>query len=116
MGCDHNCGSCGGCGALELTELELELLRLLGQLAFLPVARKPEGDYPVCRELEGRDPEQTGLALVCLEKRGLVDLDYCAPLKGMDMAAYAGYSVHGSAGLTVRGQQAVEYMEIQGVL
>ena len=115
MGCDHNCGSCGGCGALELTHIEIRLLKLLGQVAFLPVARKPEAEYPICREIEDETPEQAGLALACLEKRGLVDLDYSAPLKGADMAGYQGFSVHGAAALTARGQQAVDAMEIQGI-
>ena len=115
MGCDKNCGGCSGCGVLELTEIELELLKLLGQIAFLPVARKQDGDCPVCRELEEGDPVMTGLALACLEKRGLVDLDYSAPLKGVDMTAYAGYPVWGSAGLTARGQQTLELIEIQGI-
>lgn len=114
MGCDHNCGSCGGCGVLELTELEIELLKLLGQLAFLPVARKADEEYPICKELE--DPEQAGLALVCLEKRGLADISYENPLKGVDMSDYAGYPVHGSVGLTAKGQQILEMMEIQGIL
>ena len=47
-----DCGSCSGCGnasgctgcsnasTLELTGPEVALLRLLGQVAFLPVARK----------------------------------------------------------------------------
>ena len=116
MSCGHNCEKCSGCGALELTEPEIRLLELLGQVAFLPVARKADGETPVCRELEGVDPEQAGLALACLEKRGLVDICYDAPLKGVDMSGYRGFPVHGSAGLTVRGQQAVEAMEIQGIL
>lgn len=115
MGCDHHCGSCGGCGALELTEVEIKLLKILGQVVFLPVARRTDGEYPVCRELEGADPERAGLALACLEKRGLVDIDYALPLKGVDMAGYEGYPVHGSVGLTARGQQAVDSMEIQGI-
>ena len=113
MGCDHNCGSCAGCGVLELTELEIRLLKLLGQLAFLPVARKADGEYPVCMELE--DAEQAGLALACLEKRGLADISYDAPLKGVDMSGYAGYPVHGSVGLTAKGQQVLETIEIQGI-
>ena len=41
MGCDHNCASCRGCmGVLELTDGEVEMLRALGQFAFLPIARK----------------------------------------------------------------------------
>lgn len=114
MGCDHNCGSCAGCKNLELTEIEIRLLKLLGQLAFLPVARKADGEYPVCMELE--DAEQAGLALACLEKRGLVDISYDAPLKGVNMSCYAGFPVYGSVGLTARGQQALDAMEIQGIL
>ena len=114
MGCDHNCGSCAGCGVLELTELEIGLLELLGQVAFLPVARKADAEYPVCKELE--DPEQAGLALACLEKRGLVDISYDAPLKGMDMSAYEGFPVHGSVGLTAKGQQILQTIDIQGIM
>lgn len=113
MGCNGDCGGCGGCKEMELAPLEVELLQLLGQVAFLPVARK--GEYPVCKELACADPEQAGLALACLEKRGLVDLCYDAPLKGVDMGAYADYPLLGSAGLTARGQQVVDLMEIQGI-
>ena len=110
MGCSKNCGSCCH-GPIELTELEVRLLVLLGQVAFLPMARKPADEYPVCMELPQYDGEQTGLALACLEKRGLVDLCYDAPLKGADMSAYAGYTVHGSAALTARGQEAADGAE-----
>ena len=113
MGCDGNCSGCKGCGVMELAPLEVELLELLGQVAFLPLARK--GEWPVCKELEGADPEQAGLALACLEKRGLVDLCYDSPMKGVDMAAYAGYPLQGSAGLTAKGQQILDLMEIQGI-
>ena len=110
MSCSKNCGSCCH-GPIELTELEVRLLVLLGQVAFLPMARKPADEYPVCMELSGWDPVQTGLALACLEKRGLVDLSYDGPLKGADMSAYAGYAVHGSAALTARGQEAADGAE-----
>ena len=109
MGCSKNCDGCTGChGPIELTELEIRVLTLLGQVAFLPLARKPAEEYPVCMELPGYTPADTGLALVCLEKRGLVDISYDAPLKGADMSAYKGYSVFGSAGLTEKGQQAAD--------
>ena len=110
MSCSKNCGGCCH-GPMELTELEIRLLVLLGQVAFLPVARKPAEEYPICMELFGYDPVQSGLALACLEKRGLVDLDYAAPLKGADMSAYEGYPVHGSAALTARGQEAADAAE-----
>ena len=93
---------------MELTELEIRLLALLGQVAFLPIARKPADEYPVCMELPGYTPADTGLALVCLEKRGLADISYDTPLKGADMSAYTGCCVHGSAGLTEKGQQAAD--------
>ena len=109
MSCSKNCSGCTGCGGpMELTELEVRLLSLLGQLAFLPIARKPADEYPICLELPGYSPEDTGLALACLQKRGFVDLSYNAPLKGADMSAYSGYPVHGSAGLTQRGQEAAD--------
>ena len=109
MSCSKNCGGCSGCsGWVELTEPEVRLLALLGQVAFLPIARKPADEYPICLELPGYSPEDTGLALACLQKRGFVDLSYNAPLKGADMSAYSGYPVHGSAGLTQRGQEAAD--------
>lgn len=108
MSCSKNCSGCSCCGPMELTELEIRLLVLLGQVAFLPIARKPADEYPICNDISGYAPEDTGLALACLEKRGLVDLCYDAPLKGADMSAYAGYPVHGSAGLTQRGQEAAD--------
>ena len=112
MSCSKNCGVCSGCGGpMELTELEIRLLALLGQVAFLPIARMPADEYPVCMELPGYTPEDTGLALACLEKRGLADLSYDAPLRGADMSAYTGYSIHGSAGLTEKGQQAADAAE-----
>ena len=87
------------------------MLVVLGQVAFLPLARKPAEEYPVCMELPGFTPTDTGLALVCLEKRGLVDISYDAPLKGADMSAYKDYRVFGSAGLTEKGQQAADAAE-----
>ena len=40
-GCKSGCSGCGGCpgaGSLELTQPEVEFLRLLGQVVFLPIA------------------------------------------------------------------------------
>ena len=112
MSCSKNCSGCNGCGGpMELTELEVRLLALLGQVAFLPIARKADSEYPICQELPGYSPEDTGLALACLEKRGLTDLSYDTPLKGADMSAYAGYPVYGSVGLTEKGQQAADAAE-----
>ena len=112
------CGSCGGCGggnSLELTEGEIRMLKTLSQIPFLPVARKAGDDIPVYLEDDAYTPEEYSLILQCLEKRGLIDIDYRQSLKGADMSAYQGYPVHGSMALTQRGQQALEILETQGI-
>ena len=112
------CGSCGGCGggnSLELTEGEIRMLKTLSQIPFLPVARKAGDDIPVYLEDGEYTREEYTLILQCLEKRGLIDIDYWAPLKGFDMSAYEAYPVRGSFGLTARGQVAVELLEYLGV-
>jgi len=108
------CTSCSGCASLEMTQPEMDFLRLLGQVAFLPVARKAGDETPVCLELDSADREQTSLVLQCLEKKALVELDYSRPLKGASMEAYRGYPVWGSIALTARGQQVLELLEYQG--
>lgn len=89
------------------------VLELLGQIPFIPVARKASDMVPVCMEPEM--PENAGGVLQALEKKGLIDLDYYAPLKGVDMSAYTGYPVHGSMALTLMGQTVVDQLEKQGI-
>ena len=114
MGCGGNCASCGGCAKeLYLTEGEVAFLQTLGQLCFLPVARKREDMTPVYLEAEA--PENAGLILQVLEKKDLIDIDYTAPLVGFDMSAYKGYQGHGAIALTARGQTVLEMLEIQGI-
>ena len=117
-GCGGSCGTCGGCGggnALELSEGEIWMLKQLSQIPFLPVARKMDDDLPVFLEDDRYTREEYTLILQCLEKRGLIDIDYWAPLKGFDMSAYGGYPVRGSFALTARGQVAAELLEYLGV-
>ena len=117
-GCGGSCGSCGGCGggnALKLTEGEIRMLKVLSQIPFLPVARKMGDDIPVFLEDTEYTQEEYTLILQCLEKRGLIDIDYTAPLKGVDMSAYAAYPIRGSFGLTARGLVAAELLEYLGV-
>ncbi len=110
------CGGCTGCGgALELSRGEIEMLRTLGQIPFLPVARKAGEEIPTYLEEETYSPEEYSLILQCLEKRGLISIDYRAPLKNFDMSAYEAYPIHGSFALTARGQQVVELLEYQGI-
>ena len=114
--CNHNCGSCGGCAAtLELTDGEIGLLRELEQFSFLPVARRADDMTPVYLEDDLHSREEYSLILQCLEKKGLVDIDYRSPLAGADMSRYKGLPVHGSFALTQRGQTVVEMLQIQGI-
>ena len=114
--CNGNCASCGGCaGTLELTQWELQLLQSLGQYSFLPVARRADDMVPVYLEDTEHTKEEYSLILQCLEKKGLVSIDYDAPLSGADMSAYRGYPVHGSMALTGRGYEVLELLETQGI-
>ena len=116
MGCNGNCGSCGGCAStLSLTQWELDMLDALSQCPFLPVARKASEETPVYLEEDAHSIAEYGLILLCLEKKGLVEIDYRQPLSGFAYEAYAGYPVHGTVSLTARGQQVVELLAIQGI-
>ena len=113
--CDSCCGNCGGCGgAMELTAGEIRMLQKLGQIPFLPVARKMSDDIPVYLEDREETAADYSLILQCLQKRGLISIDYDQPLAGFDGGAYAAYPIRGSFALTARGQQVVELLEIQG--
>ena len=115
--CNGNCGSCFGCSGcareLVLTAKEIEFLNTLGQYAFLPVARNMGDLTPVYLEEGAR--EEMSLLLQCLEKKGLISLDFDKPLHGFDESAYAAYPIRGSMALTERGQKVLELMEYQGI-
>ena len=114
MGCNGNCSACSGCAReLVLTEKEIDFLNLLGQYAFLPVARSMGDLTPIY--LEEGDKEEMSLLLQCLEKKGLISLDYDKPLRLVDEAAYGDYPIRGSIALTERGQKVLELIEYQGV-
>lgn len=113
MECGGNCAGCGGCAReLVLSRPEVDFLQKLGQIPFLPVARKREDLEPVY--LEENDRDYTPI-LQCLEKKGLISLDYDKPLKGFDTGAYAPYPLRGSMALTERGQRVLELLEMQGI-
>lgn len=110
MGCNGNCTGCTGCGReLVLSDEEVKQLLQLGQIPFLPVVRKVDGETPIDPENPG---EETSLVLTLLEKKGLISLDYDKPLK--NCAAYADYKVCGSMALTARGQTVLALLETQG--
>ena len=116
MACNGNCGSCGGCAReLVLTQSEIDFLQELGQLAFLPVARSMGDLNPVFLEKGAALQAHYSLLLQCLEKKGLISLDYDQPLRGFDDSAYASFPIRGSMGLTQRGQKVLEMLEYQGV-
>ena len=100
---------------LTLTEQEIQVLTRLGQIPFLPIARKASDMTPVYLEDTAYSQEEYGLILQVLEKKGLISLDYDKPLKGFNMSAYSAYPVHGSMALTLSGQTVVEMLERQGI-
>jgi hypothetical protein len=110
-----NCGSCGGCDrSLTITEAELEVLSTLAQVPFLPIGRRMDDCAPVYLEEQAHTPEEYTLILQCLEKKGLISLDFDKPLKNADYSRYAHWPIHGSMALTQRGQQVIELMDLQG--
>ena len=121
MSCNGNCGSCGSCVScgggcarqLVITEAELDFLLDLGQFAFLPVARAMGDLTPVY--LESGEQDVNSLMLQCLEKKGLISLDYDKPLQGFDYAAYGAYPVRGSMALTEKGQKVLETLHFNGI-
>ena len=115
MSCGGNCSGCSGCGgALELSKKEMDFLHLLGQVAFLPVARKREDDQPVYLEDGEEKREENALILQLLERKGLISLDYDQPLKNSNAERYAAYPIQGSIALTNRGQRVLELLDYQG--
>lgn len=116
MGCDNCSGGCGGCAReLTLTEGELELLNELAQIPFLPVARKMDDPAPIYLEDDAHSVEEYSLILQCLEKKGLISLDFDRPLKNADAGRYGAYPIVGSMALTARGQSVLELLDLQGI-
>ena len=113
--CGGHCGSCGGCAReLVLTEAELQVLDRLAQIPFLPVGRKTDSPVPIDPD-SPEDGALSGLVLQCLEKKGLIRLDFDQPLAGAHDPVYEAYPVRGSMALTQRGQEVLEWMHIQGI-
>ena len=115
--CSGGCGGgCGGCAkTLELTQGEVDFLQELAMYAFLPVARKADDMTPFYPEGTGYTLEEYSAILLHLERKGLIALDYGAPLGSYPADLYSRWPVHGSAGLTQRGQEVVETLCITGI-
>ena len=120
MSCNGNCGSCcGSCGGcarqLVIAPQELAFLEELGQVAFLPVARNMGDLEPVYLEAGEERREEYSLLLQCLEKKGLISLDYSKPLGGASEKVYAAYPIRGSISLTERGYNVLETLDYYGI-
>lgn len=115
-GCKDCAGGCGGCSkALELNEGELAMLQKLGQIPFLPVVRTASDPTPIHITDGDMTVEECSLVLQCLEKKGLISIDFDAPIKGFAEHDYDAFPIRGSFALTLRGQQVLELLEIQGL-
>ena len=120
MSCNGNCGSCcGSCGGcarqLVIAPQEMAFLEELGQVAFLPVARTMGDLEPVYLEAGEERKEEYSLLLQCLEKKGLISLDYSKPLGGTSEKTYAAYPIRGSISLTERGYHVLETLDYYGI-
>ena len=112
--CKSCSGGCGGCKKeLVLSRGEIDLLKALGQYSFLPVARKADDMTPVYLEDDAYSQEEYSVIIQLLEQKNLINLDY-TPLSGAKMGLYKDFPVHGSMGLTERGQQVLDLIERQG--
>ena len=91
----------------EEFNMNMKLLKLLSRNARYSVE-----DLAVMTDTS---EEQVKAQIEEMEKKGLIRMDYDAPLKGADMSAYAGFPVHGSISLTQRGYTVLELLETQGI-
>jgi hypothetical protein len=139
-----SCSRCGGCGKqpnTPLTHKERQLLELLAENAFLPVARfllrsreNPEMAFvmsaPVylhTKEDTASEMKETGRALLSLQKRRLITIDYDIPLSGFDYQSWESSDLYqqftasastqetepvlegGSIALTLQGQETIDF-------
>ena len=79
------------------------------KLSFAPPSSSSRAG-PKCQICQG-SPER----ISSLANRGLIRVDYDIPLLNYDYAEYRAYPLHGSMALTMRGQEIIELLEIQGL-
>ena len=113
--CGQCCGSlCGSYGnRIPLSDAEIEILFDLSQYSFLPVASN-DHDNPVYRESSSRTEADYAAALLDMQKKGLIKIDYDIPLSNYEYQLYSDCRHHGSMVLTMHGQNVAEQVEIQG--
>ncbi len=112
-GCE-SCSGCAGGTQLVLTPGEIDLLLRLGEFSFLPVCHRQEDRLPVYREEQTYTEAEYAAIINALWQKRLISLDYDLPLANFPYDAYADCPVHGSMALTLRGQAALELLEVQG--
>ena len=132
MSCEncHSCDCCAGCAGCKqndaLNPLEYALLDIFSVTPFLPVAINKQTGQTLLLDPE-LEPVAAGFALRMLQRRGYVQVsaDRMLQRRGyvqvsadipLQNASYHGYEdwKHGSAALTVRGQDAIDAMEYGG--
>ena len=107
--CNHGTG-CSGCQQnTVLNPLESSLLDIFSMTPFLPVAIDRQSGRMLLTDPE-LEPNAATLALRMLQRRGLVRVDADLPLSNADYSGYEGWA-HGSAALTVRGQDMLDTLE-----
>ena len=108
----HKCDHCGK--ALSLTREEITVLHKFAQTPFISAARKIDDATPIYLEDSDYTPEEYGIILTLLERKGLIRIDFDIPLKNADTGIYEAYPMVGSMALTARGQQVLDLLELQG--
>ena len=93
----------------------LSMLQQLGEIPFLPVARRADSMNPIYLEDQKHSVEEYSAILQVLEQKGLITLDYDLPIKGFHDQRYHDFPVVGSFALSARGQQVLELLDVQGI-
>ena len=93
----------------------MAILQELAIFAFLPVARKADDMTPFYPEGREYTLEEYSAILMHLERKGLISLDYGAPIGIYPEEQYRSWPVHGSMALTARGQEVLEILNITGI-
>lgn len=97
---------------IPLTERELRLLELFRTAPFMPVVRRLSTDTPFLLLEDGDYSDE----LMWLMLKGLVDIDLSRPVAGCGYEDYPPRSARGSASLTAKGQDALDSLDLMGVL
>ena len=118
MSCEncHRCDCCAGCAGCKqsdaLNPLEYALLDIFSVTPFLPVAINKQSGQTLLLDPE-LEPGAAGFALRMLQRRGYVQVRADIPLQNASYHVYEDWK-HGSAALTVKGQDAIDAMEYGG--